>query len=102
MKVLLRNTKTGYYSAGAKGWVPMARQALDFITVPQAAQFALDQDLPAIEIVLKSEVLPEEVVVPVLSEWCGLGLPPKAAPPPHGLGKSSAELATDEPEAATG
>jgi len=72
MKVFLRNTKTGLYCTGSDGWVATEQQALDFTTVPQATRFALDEPSPETEIVLRSDLLPDEVVVPVIPEWCGI------------------------------
>jgi hypothetical protein len=92
MRVLLRNRKTGLYCTNSNAWAATASQALDFASVPQATRFALDGNLPETEIVLKSDLLPDEVVVPLLSEWCdlnwlreGLGTPawPRFQPDPE-------------------
>jgi len=72
MRVLLRSTQTGLYCAGSDGWAASENRALDFTSVPQAARFAYHEHMPQAEIVLRSEVLPEEVVVPMIPEWCGL------------------------------
>jgi hypothetical protein len=73
MRVLLRNTKTGFYCVGSNEWAVTAGQAIDFAGVPEATRFALDEKLPTTEIVLKSDLLPDEVVVPLLPEWCDFG-----------------------------
>lgn len=77
MKVFLRNITTGLYCTGSNGWVASQKQALEFTSVPQAARFALETILPGTEIVLQSDVLPDEVVVPVIPEWCGFKYPPE-------------------------
>jgi hypothetical protein len=81
MRVLLRKRKAGLYCADANEWVTAARLALSFASVPQAARFALDENLPETEIVLKSDLLPEEVVLPLLPEWCDLTLQKRTLTP---------------------
>ena len=71
MRVFLRNTETGLYCAGPKRWVASELRALDFTSVPQATRFAFEQSPSGMEIVLISEVLPDQIVVPVIPEWCG-------------------------------
>jgi hypothetical protein len=102
MKVLLRNTNTGCYYSGLNGWVASAMEASDYASVQKATRFALDENLSAAEIVLKSDVLPDEVVVPVLSEWCGLGSEQEAYPSSHAVRAPSIELRVDKPEPVTG
>ena len=70
MKVYLREKKTRRYHAGSEGWAAAAGEARDFISVAQASRTALNERLPEVEIVLKWEMLPDEVVAPVLAEWC--------------------------------
>jgi hypothetical protein len=79
MRVFLRNRKTRLYCTGSNEWADSEGQALDFASVPQAARFAFDEDLPEAEIVLKFHILPEEVALPVLPEWCNLDQPHSAA-----------------------
>jgi hypothetical protein len=94
--------KTGCYCAGAYEWVASAGEALDFSSVPKATRFALDENLSAAEIVLKSDLLPDEVVVPVLSEWCGLGCQQEASDPAHAVRGRSIELGAVEAEITPG
>lgn len=70
MRVLLRNKKTRLYSTESNGWAAIVGQAFDFTSVPHAARFALDKRLPEIEIVLKCDTLPDEVVMQVIPEYC--------------------------------
>jgi hypothetical protein len=70
MRVFLRSKKTQLYRSGAKGWVVAPEEALGFASVPQATRFALDEQVPEAEIVLRFGLLPDEVVVPVLPEYC--------------------------------
>ena len=79
MKVFLRNRKTRLYCAESSEWVPAAGQAFDFTSVSLATRFALDQRLLEIELVVKYDLLPDEVPVPLLPEWRNFGQPPAAA-----------------------
>lgn len=54
------------------GWVAEAEQAFDFASVPRAARFAFDQEVLEAEIVVRCDLLEQEVVVPLLAEWCDL------------------------------
>jgi hypothetical protein len=69
MRVFLRNKTTRLYCAGSNGWAATEGQALAFRSVHQAARFALDEKVPQAEIILKYDLLAEEVAVPVLPEW---------------------------------
>ena len=69
MRVFLRNTKTRLYRTDSNGWVATVGQALDFISVPRAARFARDEKLPEAEIVVRCDLLAEEVALPLLPEW---------------------------------
>jgi hypothetical protein len=79
MRVFLRNTKTRLYWAGSSAWAVASGKALDFISVPRAARFAYAEGLPEIEIVLKYDALPDEVIVPMLPEWRDFDRPESAA-----------------------
>ena len=70
MKVFLRNKNDRLYWADLSGWVAGSGQAFDFGNVPRAARFALDGRLAPMEIVLRCDVLPDEVTMPVLAEYC--------------------------------
>jgi hypothetical protein len=70
MRVFLRDKKTRRYHAGSEGWASAAGEARDFNNIAQASRIALDERLPEVEIVLQWEMLPDEVVLPVLAEWC--------------------------------
>jgi hypothetical protein len=70
MRVLLRNRITRLYYADPNGWAAGVGQAFDFISLPQATRFALDGSLPEIEIVLRYDSLQDEVVMPLLPEYC--------------------------------
>jgi hypothetical protein len=67
MRVLLRNTKTLRYCAGSEEWAAVAGQAIEFPTIPKAVRFAIDEKLPAIEVVVQYNFLPE-LVVPLLPQ----------------------------------
>ena len=72
MKVLLRNRTTRLYCAGSNGWAAAAEQALDFTSVRRAARFARDEKLPETEVVVRYDLLAEEVALPLVPEWCDL------------------------------
>ena len=75
MRVFLRNRQTRFYYASSNGWAVAIAQALLFSSVRQAARFAFDEKVPEAEIVVRSEVLEEEVTLPLLPEWCALHEP---------------------------
>ena len=70
MRVLLRNKKTRLYCDGSNGWAAAAGQAREFTSVPHATRFALDGSLAEIEIVVRCDLLAEEVTLPLVREWC--------------------------------
>jgi hypothetical protein len=70
MRVLLRDKKSRRYYAGSNGWDAAIAQALLFTSVPQAAKFAFDEKVPEAEIVVRSDLLEQEVTLPLLPEWC--------------------------------
>jgi hypothetical protein len=69
MRVLLRHKKTRLYRTAANGWVAAEEQALGFTSVHHATRVALNERLPEAEIVMKSELMQEEVTMPVLPEY---------------------------------
>jgi hypothetical protein len=70
MRVLLRNRTTRLYYAGANRWAAEQGEALDCASVPRAARLVIEEKLPEIDIILQYASVPDEVVVPVLPEWC--------------------------------
>ena len=77
MRFLLRNKQTRRYYAAHNEWAGTVAQALLFGSVPQAARFAFVEKVPQAEIVVRSDLLDQEVALPLLSEWCNLDqLPP--------------------------
>ena len=72
MRVLLRNKRTRLYCAAYNRWAVAAAEALPFTNVPQAARFAYDEQVPEAEIVVRCDLLAQEVAVPLLREWCDL------------------------------
>ena len=79
MRVYLRNRQTRLYCASPKGWAVAIAQALLFSSVRQAARFAFHERVPETEIVIRSELLDEEVILPLLPEWCDLHEPGSVA-----------------------
>ena len=72
MKVFVRNRQTRLYRAASNGWAATMTQALLFDSVPHAARFAFDEKVPEAEIILRCDLLDQEVAVPLLPEWCDL------------------------------
>jgi hypothetical protein len=54
-------------------------QALPFTSVRHAARFAFDERVPEAEIVVRCDLLEEEVAMPLLPEWCDLEEPGSVA-----------------------
>ena len=69
MRVFLRNKKSRLYRAGSDEWAAVPEMALAFTSVPEPARVALDGNWAEMEIVIRYEILPDEVAVPVLPEW---------------------------------
>jgi hypothetical protein len=69
MRVFLRNRRTRLYCAGANGWAAAIGQAVEFDSVPQAIRFAVDGSMPETEVIVRCDLLAEEVALPLLPEW---------------------------------
>jgi hypothetical protein len=68
MKVFLRNRQTRLYCAAPNGWTVASTEAVAFPDIQIATRFALDQNLPEAEIAVRSDLLDQEVVMPLLPE----------------------------------
>jgi hypothetical protein len=79
MRVYLRNRESRLYYAASDGWAAARTQALVFRSVRQAARFAIDEKVPEVEIVLRSDLLEEEVTLPLIPQWCDIHEPRAAA-----------------------
>jgi hypothetical protein len=79
MRVFLRHKKTRLYCATHDAWAVAITQARLFNNVPQAARFAFEQEVPEAEIVVRCDLLEQEVALPLLPEWCDLHQPDSAA-----------------------
>ena len=73
MRVFLRNKKTRLYCAESQEWVAALGQAREFSSVSHATRFAREEDLPGTEILVRCDLLAEEVTMPVLPEWRDFG-----------------------------
>ena len=67
MRVLLRDTETGRFFAGADRWETSSALAFDFLTVESAASQSRAVTSGKLEIVLSYEDPPCELVLPVQS-----------------------------------
>jgi hypothetical protein len=79
MRVFVRNKHTRLYCAASNGWAAAMTQALPFTSVRHAARFAFDERVPEAEIVVRCDLLEEEVAMPLLPEWCDLEEPGSVA-----------------------
>jgi hypothetical protein len=79
MKVFLRNKQTRLYCAAPNGWAAATTHALLFTSVSHAARFAFDEKVTEAEIVVRCDLLDQEVAVPLVPEWCDLDRPRSAA-----------------------
>jgi hypothetical protein len=80
MRVFLRSKLTRFYCAASNGWTAAIGRALEFTSVAHAARFARDEKLPGTEIVVRYDLLAEEVVVPLVPEWCDVDQRAAASP----------------------
>lgn len=72
MRVLLRNKQTRRYCAGPNEWAAVIAQALIFSSVQHAAKFAFNEKVQEAEIVVRCDLVEQEVALPLLPEWCEL------------------------------
>ena len=72
MRVFLRNKRTRLYCAESNRWAAAVGQAIHFASIPHAARFARDGNLPGLEVVVRCDLLEEEVAVPLVPAWCDL------------------------------
>jgi hypothetical protein len=70
MRVLLRNRQGRGYYAGSNVWAAAIAQALPFSSVRQAAKYAFDEKVLEAEIVVRCDLLEQEVALPLVAEWC--------------------------------
>jgi hypothetical protein len=69
MRVFLRNRQTRLYCAAADRWTVVLAEAFAFSDIQHATRFALDQKLPEVEIVVRCDLVDQEVAMPLLPEW---------------------------------
>ena len=72
MRVFLRNKRTRLYCAASNTWAAACTEALPFTNLQQAARFALDEKVSEAEIILRCDLLDQEVAMPLLAEYCNL------------------------------
>jgi len=66
MKVLLQDLKSRLYLQGVAGWTENFEEALDFENTSRAIEFWRDNDLLNVQIVLRYNGSPYDVVLDVL------------------------------------
>jgi hypothetical protein len=79
MRVFLRDRQTRRYCASSSAWAVALARALVFSSVRQAARFAFEEKVPGAEIVVRCDLLEQEVALPLLPEWCDSPEPGRAA-----------------------
>ena len=79
MRVFLRNKKTRLYCAGTNGWATAMGQAVEFTSVRWAIAFAVEGSMPETEVVVRYDLLAEEVTLPLVPEWRDFAQPNSAA-----------------------
>jgi hypothetical protein len=79
MRVFLRNKRTRLYCAGSDGWAPAIGQAVEFTSVRRAITFAVEESMPETEVVVRCDLLAEEVTLPLVPEWRDYDRPGSAA-----------------------
>jgi hypothetical protein len=80
MRVHLQDRKNRLYYAGQNFPLGGSKEALNFASVGAAAKVALEKRLTQMQIVLRSDVSPCEISLPVLAEWSHFDR--KSAPQP--------------------
>jgi len=68
MYVLLRNEETGMFYAGPERWAEHTSDAVDFVTIPDATQFALAHLPPGMEIVIPYGSSAGDIILPVVAD----------------------------------
>ena len=79
MRVFLRNKRTRLYCAGSNDWAVAMGQAVEFTSVRRAITFAVDGSMPETEVVVRYDLLAEEVTLPLVPEWRDCAQPNSAA-----------------------
>ena len=72
MRVLLKMKETGLYYGGAGQLNAECGDAMEFATVPAAAQCAVTEQLTDAEVVLRCDYLDSEIPLAVSAELCAL------------------------------
>lgn len=65
MRILLQQKQTGLYFKDIDGWASSSAEAMDFVSSSVAIDFCVTNKLKDIQIVLKFDEQPYEIVVPV-------------------------------------
>jgi hypothetical protein len=89
MRVYLRMRTTGLYYGGAGQGSARLDGAVEFASLPEAARYAIAQQLSDAEIVLRCDCVDREVPLPVMPIWCDMdrshGTSLRSPPPPAHL-----------------
>ena len=72
MRVFLKSSKTGRYYGDSGQLDAEFTEAIEFQSVQAATRHALFANLAGAEIALRCDYLSQEVVMPVVPEWCDL------------------------------
>jgi hypothetical protein len=72
MRVHLQDTTNRLYYTGQYSPPGGFELAMNFGSVGGAAEAALEERLTGMEIVVRYEIVPGEIRLPILAEWCAL------------------------------
>jgi hypothetical protein len=65
MRILLQEKQTGLYLQGVQSWVRRSAEAMDFVSSTAAIDFCMNHHLHSMQLVLKFEEHPYDIVMPV-------------------------------------
>ncbi len=66
MKVLLRNTQTGWYYQAPSKWAPESKDACDLGQMSRTVELVFEEQLENVEVVLAYEDSRYDLVMPVI------------------------------------
>jgi hypothetical protein len=68
MRILLQQKETGHYFKDIGAWTREPAEAMDFLSSTSAIEFCMLNELSGVQLVLKFEQQPYDIVMPVQPE----------------------------------
>jgi hypothetical protein len=68
MKIVLQQRDTGLYFKDIESWVAKSSEAMDFLSSSVAIEFCVANKLAGVQVVLKFQDQPYEIVLPMMPE----------------------------------